>query len=312
MSVAGNVPLPPRIKRWGAQLKDVRDIALVGFGGVYAFGYLARALHAWANNLGVLPGVELQYFVGGSLLLVPPALVLAALYGLWRLFQGIASWEAKGPQRRHRIDSLLAWLLIAGVTIFLVSGADSFARRVPAHGLISTIAMVMLFGVFSAVFLLATVRHDSPVPPRRSSAKLHLVSRVLERIGVFLSGVFVVNLGLVVILLLVLAMIVGTAKVLPVLPQALGGAAPRCAQFDVDATGLTRELIGELFDPGAPPDASATTKRPRRSRQVLVLYSGGDSVLFKLADDAREGGATYELKRSAIDAVLWCGRAAGV
>jgi len=31
---------------WGERLTSTRDIALVVFGGVYAFGYLARALHA--------------------------------------------------------------------------------------------------------------------------------------------------------------------------------------------------------------------------------------------------------------------------
>src|SRR5947209_4483073 len=108
---------------WDARLTRTRDVALVGFGAVYAFGYLARALHAWGNNLGVLPGVEIQYFVAGLLLLLPPALVLAAFFGSWRVFRGVASWESKQPGRRQRIDKVIGVLLLAGVVGLSVSSA---------------------------------------------------------------------------------------------------------------------------------------------------------------------------------------------
>jgi len=295
------------LKGWGSRLRDVRDIALVGFGGIYAFGYVARAIHAWDNNLGVLPGAELQYFVAGFLLLVPPALVLAAIFGLWRLFRSIAAWEAKGPRRRARIDTALGGLLLTGLVVFYVSNAGWFVRLVPVHESISTIAMVVFASAFTAMFVLANARPESrgarvSAPP----AKDGFVLRALERVGVFLGGLFVINLGLLVVILLFLAMLLGTAKVLPVLPQALGGAAPRCAELDVDVTGLTRESIAALFEPGTSPDGS-TTKRPRRSRQVLIFHSGADSILVKLPDDARGASPTYELKRSAIDAMRWCG-----
>src|SRR5262249_2901268 len=292
-------------KAGGARLRDVRDIALVGFGGVYAFGYLARAVHSWDHNLGVLPGAELQYFVAGLLLLVPPAIVLLGLFGLWRLFQWIASWELRRPQRRARIDAVLGTLLVGGIVIFSVSNAEWFGRLVPVHAYISAVTGAVFGSAFTAFFLLSMVRPAEPAA-LESAPKGRLVSRVLERIGVFLNGLFVVNLGLMVVGVLLFAMLVGMAKVLPVLPQALGGAAPRCAQFDVDVNGLTRESIALLFEPDASPDV-ATTKQPRRSRQVLVFYAGADSMRFKLPDDPRAGGTTYELKRSAIDAVRWCG-----
>ena len=50
---------------------------------------------------------------------------------------------------------------------------------------------------------------------------------MLEGIGHFFAWLVVFNFGLLVILLLLAAMLVGSAKVLPVLPQALDGAALR-------------------------------------------------------------------------------------
>ena len=66
------------------------------------------------------------------------------------------------------------------------------------------------------------------------------------------------------------------------------------------------DLIDALYEPGASLDRSAA-KQPRRSRQVMVYYhSGGDSMLFKLPEAIATCAPTYELKRSAVNAVLWC------
>ena len=62
------------------------------------------------------------------------------------------------------------------------------------------------------------------------------VERVLEGIGHFFAWLVVFNFGLLVILLLLAAMLVGSAKVLPVLPQALGGAALRVVRRRRDRT----------------------------------------------------------------------------
>jgi hypothetical protein len=303
---AGKAGLLSRLETWGGGLKGARDIALVGFGGVYAFGYLARAVHAWDYNLGVLPGVELQYFVAGFVLLMPPALVLGALFGTWRLLQRYASWEEAQPRRRQRLDNVLGVLLLGGLLIF--GGADLAGRFVPIHPYISNTAFAVFLGAITVTFGLAIVRPESMKTGHRAEASpgpRHLVVRVLEGVGLFLSWLFVVNFGLVVTLLLLSAMLLGAAKILPVLPQALGGVAPRCAQLDVDATALPRELVDALFKPDAVLDKAAA-KQPRRSREVMVFHSGADSVLFKLPEAATAGGATYELKRASINAVLWC------
>jgi hypothetical protein len=287
---------------WGERLTRTRDIALVGFGGVYAFGYLARALHAWGNNLGVLPGVEFQYFVAGLLLLVPPALVLGALFGSWRLLRTVAVWERRREGRRKRVDAVVGVLLFGGLIGFGVTSADWVGRLVTIPAYVPGLLMAVFIAAFAVNAALAMAR---PAPPASYEAPVRQgrVLGALQRIGVVLMGLAVVNFGLLVVSLLALAMLLGAAKILPVLPQALGGAAPQCAQFDIDVTKISSELAGDLFEPGPSPPSAAATGR-RRSRQVLVHHSSGDSVLFKLP--ANSPGATYELKRSAIDAVLWC------
>jgi hypothetical protein len=196
-------------------------------------------------------------------------------------------------------------LLLGGLLIF--GGADLVGRFVPVHPYIPNTALAVFLGALAVTLGIAIVRPEpvktghteaSPGPRRR-------VVRVLEGIGLFFSWLFVVNFGLLVFLLLLTAMLLGAAKVLPVLPQALGGVAPRCAQLDVDASGLPPELVKALFETDAVPDKAAT-KQPRRSREVMVFHSGADSVLFKLPEAATAGAATYELKRTAINAVRWC------
>jgi hypothetical protein len=310
----------PGLEAWGARLVRTRDLALIGFAGVYAFGYLARALHAWEHNLGVLPGVELQFFVAGLVLLIPPALVALALLALWRLLGRVVRWEGDDAMRRTRNDTWTGALLTAGVLVVALAGAADAAwdGRVVPKAVTSTIAiigiMMILIGFVTNVGLqfARPDRGEHDVAPSADTGRVGVlgwVSRALELFGAVMNAVFVANLGLLVAWLLVLGMFFGAFGLLPRLPQALGGAKPRCAQFDVPPAALSKSLVHALFaKQGAGVDAAS---RPLRSDAVLVYYSGSDALLFKLPADetgagATSAGATFELKRTAIGAISWC------
>lgn len=297
----------PALEYWGARLARIRDLGLVAFGFVYAFGYLARALHAWDNNLGVLPGLEFQYFVAGLLLLIPPAAVLALFWGLWRATQAFARWEAKAPQRRAHVDNLLGAMVLLGMMLVLVGDIEWVKERWPRT---FDVAITLFVGSFLANVVLAMARPESPRPATdagdeggvRRKGVLARLSRVLDAIGRASGALLIVDLGLAVILLLLAAMLLGAAKLLPLMPQALGGGAPRCAQFELERSRMSVGLAALLADKDAK-DASARTMR---ARPVLVYYSGGDAVLFKLPEAARSGQPAYELRRAAISAITWC------
>jgi hypothetical protein len=288
---------------WSGRLTRWRDIALIGFAAIYALGYFTRAVHAWLYNLGVLPGVELQYFAAGLLLFVPPAAVVAALFGLWKGLQRVASWERRRPGVRRRIDNVLTVLVLVGMLGTVL--VDGLRRWIAVPQYMSGVfigAFVLGFGVNIA---LAMARPEPPTAVVDSERRGRGVVRVLGWIGRALGGILVVNLGLLFALLILMSILIGALKWLPELPQSLGGGAPRCAYFDVDVTKVSPELINELFEPAPSRETAVAAKGARRSRQVLVYHSGGDYVLFKLPGTP-SAGPTYELKRSAVDAVLWC------
>jgi hypothetical protein len=288
---------------WGARLTRWRDIALVGFASVYALGYLTRAVHAWLYNLGVLPGVELQYFVAGLLLFLPPAALLALLYGVWRGFQGFAAWERRRPGVRQRIDTSLGVVVLVALLGFVA--IDWLRRWLPIPPHVSNILLTVFVGGFAINIGLGMARPATP--PAALDAERHdhgVLVRVFEWIGRVLGGILAVNIGLFFVTLLATSILVGALKLLPELPQALGGAAPRCAMLDVDVAKVSPELAAELF--GKDAAQAPSVKGARRSREVRIYYSGGDYLLFKLPAETSAAATTYELKRSAVEAVLWC------
>lgn len=290
------------VDNWSVRLTRGREIALIGFAGIYALGYFTRAVHAWLHNLGVLPGVELQYFVAGLLLFMPPALMMAALFGLWRGLQRVASWERRRPGFRRRVENVLSILVVVGMLGYALVYVVQRWVAVPPY--IASILLAVFAGGFAINIGLAMARPEAPSLRADSESRGRGVVRILGWIGHFLSGLLVVNAGVLFVGLILMSILIGALKWLPELPQSLGGAAPRCAYFDVDVTKVSPELVRELFD-AAPPPETATAKRARRSRKVSVYHSGGDYVLFKLPE-APGAGTTYELKRSAVEAVTWC------
>jgi hypothetical protein len=51
----------------------VRDLALVAAAVTYAVGFIIWAIHAWNNDLGLLPTLDSQYIIAG----LPPILLLS-------------------------------------------------------------------------------------------------------------------------------------------------------------------------------------------------------------------------------------------
>jgi len=103
-----------RVERVG----ELRDGFLVAGGAVYVLGYLVWSVHAWQEGLGLLPALELQYLLAGSLLVL---ILLAALLtgmGSMRLMQATAR---RDESSRRPAMPLVSILLGAGVTIVVMS-----------------------------------------------------------------------------------------------------------------------------------------------------------------------------------------------
>src|SRR5689334_12579644 len=83
---------------------DIRDTALVLAPVIYLLGFITWALHAQRNSLGLLPGVDSQYFAAGLI----PAVVLAVAVYIVVLTRRFARWSASEPSsRRYRIGAAM-------------------------------------------------------------------------------------------------------------------------------------------------------------------------------------------------------------
>jgi hypothetical protein len=114
-----------------------RDGILVAGGGLYVLGYLVWSFHAWEEGLGLLPALELQYLLAGSLLALTLLAALSAGMAVARLMAASASWG----KSEHRLMQLLArsvtgWigLAVALLSFFLLvlAGHEVIAFVLPA------------------------------------------------------------------------------------------------------------------------------------------------------------------------------------
>jgi hypothetical protein len=83
-------------------------------------------------------------------------------------------------------------------------------------------------------------------------------------------------------------------------PEALGGARPRCAQFDLRPSDVSRATLIEL-------GVSANESRDSvvRSNRLVVFHAGLESVVVRRADSLH-ATRTVELSRAAVRAISWC------
>lgn len=312
------LPDPTGVKLWHERLSELKSLALLGAGAAYVLGYLARALHAWSESLGVLPALDFQYFVAGLLMGLPlAALVLAAL-GARLLLRRWVAWETARRGRRETTNRWLGTLQTIG--LFGVVLAAVLDDRVAAdlEPLVRALGGLLVTS-FVAYVVLAVARDDvgsGLVRPRRYGSAVagrelptgrSRATRILSavsRSANWLMGVLVMAyLALVVIAVVGVTMLLGLVW-LPLLPQELGGAKPRCLVLDVDTRQLSAPLVADLFDGAAAPDSDGPAVR--RTREVAVHFSGNDLLLLRVRSAPKAAARTIELRRDAVVATTTC------
>ncbi len=96
---------------WLEWLGKRRDGFLVAGASIYGLGYAVWTYNAWDQGLGLLPAIESQYFLAGTV----PALIV---FGCWQAIvfakrrnEEVVTWFVKKyPDRtRQRILSTMAW-----------------------------------------------------------------------------------------------------------------------------------------------------------------------------------------------------------
>jgi hypothetical protein len=111
-----------------------------------------------------------------------------------------------------------------------------------------------------------------------------------------------VGTGCVLFVIIMLFMVSYSLELYPKIPQAVGGAKPRCALLDSDKSKLSADSRAALFSRDGGSESTTI-----RSDEVEVYHAGDTWVLVKkaLATEQRDTN-TYEINREAINAIVWC------
>ena len=282
-------PVPSLLALILAQAGNLRDALLIFAGTVYVLGYLLWSYTAWREGLGLLPVIDVQYFAAGTL---PGLLLLATLLllaGLARLSQLLAHYV--GPESRvwggrlHRIVRG-AWITVVGFAIAAGIASeylDEILRvlglseaSVPLSDLWRNYSWALVAGI-GLLFLLILVMPFANYG--RQAAILQTWLNVL-------------------VLCAVLGALITTG--FKELPQEFGGIGARCARLDLESGKVSRATHSLLL-PSSDVGAQGRTPPPVvRTRPVQVIFAATDFLIVKV------DGRTLELKRTVVNAVIWC------
>jgi hypothetical protein len=251
-----------RVERIG----KLRDGILVASGALYVLGYGVWSVHALGEGLGLLPALELQYLLAGSLLALILLSSLLLGVALMRVAYGSQNWKQSPHAFVRLLGSVLPGLLGGGVAALAIT-LMSFA----GHFLLGSLLCVVGGGLLALLSSVGPMRRYE-----RGSVAVFLVSLVaLSSTVLFLTVIY------------------------PKVPQAVGGVEPQCGYLEVARADASAVLVQELFDP-----AQTETDTIARSRKLSILFSGGDTYVVRVRnlDNAR----TYEVRKEIIKSASSC------
>lgn len=259
-----------RIKSIGAY----RDAVLVLISVDYLLGYFSWAYYAAENDLGLVPALDAQYLVAGVL----PTIILAISVALVVLHLSFSKWTAREPSlARYQWGTRLGFLGFAMLVVGMVAGfslkntADAWAVPLAAGG-----AYVMMLGA-----ILQGPRGD----------------KFFRYYGLGVLWFIVAATPLLLVLFYV-------ESVLPRVPAALGGPAPRCIRIDLVTEEVTYRTLSQLLTK----EDLASTSHPAviRTGNLEWLFSGPEFMVVRV------NGDVYSLDNDAIRALAPCvGRETG-
>lgn len=322
---APSPPHPPRhpFAAFEAFLRDAyadpskaRDRSLVLLAVIYFLGYIGWSIYADANGLDPLPPLQTQYFLAGSVILG----ISGGLYLTMRYISTIRPILEKQ-------STLVFWILLIICTVIffgLVALPQSIVSSYPYS--LRMIGLYVWLVAFALDWELVSFRFS-----KLTGANDVFIRTVIRSMIVFFAAV----VAMLAVLRFVLS---GYGQI----PQALGGARPRCATLELSREKISPETLQTLLPPAtatATPTPDATpgsvspvdgTVKTSRSVEVNVHFQSSDLLIVRpfasptprppstagnapaaLAESTgtpipSRRGHTYEIKRSAVEAVTWC------
>jgi hypothetical protein len=269
------------------KLAALRDGFLVTGALLYALGLAVWSYHAWRNHVGLLPALDMQYFIAGA---VPLALVLTAYYVISHGQRAIQVVHAAlGPDAtgwRLLLRRILSPLMSIGALLLIA--LPTLVERGLVRDEVAAPFLLASACVFVVIFIFTPWHPHSRL---KNSPRYRPLYRMGRLMNPFMMYYLLVVLSVAAVLLFL-------NVVYPEIPQEFGGVRPRTAVLSIKKDDLPAAVVDKLID-GKPSQAPIVRTRP-----VQVLFSDEDRLIFRLPNgDARP--KTFEMARSALSFIEW-------
>jgi hypothetical protein len=270
--------LPAEQKTWMQKLGGLRDPLLVLASAIYGVGYFVWSLHAYHENLGLLPALEPQYMVAG----IVPALILWIAWLGRKIPRRSTDWisdrvaRAKGWQIQARMVVGIA-LLVGGYYVL------SFANKYSISAGMS--AETARWQIFKENVCLAL-------------AYLLMIPGFLFLGATFFAKILMYFVTVLYATAFLLAYIF---SIYPNIPQEFGGVRPRCAYMDITRNQISDSMQKEIL----PEAALKSTETVARSVRLKSFFADKEIMLVR-PDGVDKHAAVIEIRKSVIQAVSWC------
>jgi hypothetical protein len=268
----------------------LRDPLLVLTSIDYAVGYAVWSNLAYKLGIGAPAVLDAQYFIAGAPILIVLVVVVLGLLSSaplgerWRTF---LSSKSRRTQHVVAISLIVATVLSLTVTVVLTwqlpERICELYQSCSMQPELAALAALVVSTILT--FLLGYSRIGR-------STRDHRVERVY-------LAFMILGLGF-------LAIIVFVAIVYPRLPQAIGGAKPRCAILDIRAAEVSNSTLIELGS-----ETAETPESVVKSGRLNVYYATQQSLAVSLnviGEEGARGDIVVELPRAAVKATIWCDR----
>jgi hypothetical protein len=304
----GNHRAPSWIKKMG----DLRDGLLVFGAVIYALGYLVWSIHAWKENLGLLPALEPQYLAAGTI----PSLILWLAWVGYRFLRGIPDRVLRKLETASRtkaaIYRVIGVLCVAGFYLPIF-----FLEKIHSVNAGESVLAKTFFGLLAPILLITGLLLLLQPSKKESSAETgeaikgnrkfgDLVRELVESFAIappFLARVVMYFYLSLYFVGLTAGYVFG---LYPSIPQEFGGVRPRCAYVDVVRDQVSEALQSEILPGGAAQSKPAVV----RSVKLQVFFSGSDFMLVKpYVEEGHIHNAKpklFELRGPVVQAVNWC------
>ncbi len=230
-------------------------------------GYIVWSVHALDEGLGLLPALELQYLLAGSLLAL--ILLVGLLLGIAVMRISFASERGKHSLRR----SIRA---VARMTDPVLVGAVSATVWV----LTDRSGHLLLWVICATAFGLPVLLSLYLIPGFASRHVRPLIAAWVGANLAFSASLFYVTVAY------------------PDVPQELGGVKPRCGYVEIARADASPALAREVFAAGGANDGVA------RSRKLSIFFSGGDAYIVRVRNVM--GAHVHELRKQIVKSVADC------